>query len=251
MSSQRLLSALAAAGLGDHEARVYHAALSAGPATALKLSRASGVKRTTVYTVIEALKRKGLMIEEIRGFRRLFAAEHPRRLSGLLEQRRSTFEQLLPEFAALYNFRESEGGIKFYEGLDAVKGVYEDLLRAIGPGEEYMIVSNMHHWYHLDAPFFQDFTERRAALSRELGFRIRLLVQESEIARRHRKIQKELNETIKFLPRHTELTTNMVIIPKRVVIHQLAPPIHAMVLENQHVIRLHREIFEMLWGALP
>lgn len=251
MGEQELLTVLSDIGLKEKEARVYYAALSCGPTTAMKLARAAGVRRTTVYSIIDTLKQKGVMLEEVRGFRRLFAAQHPERLAGLLEQKRSAFQALLPALSALYTFQEGEGAIKFYEGFDAVKEVYESLLRDIGRNEDYMIVSNMHHWYHLDAAFFQDFTERRAALARKLNFRIRLLVQECEIAKEHKKIESQLRETIKFLPETTSLTTNLVIIPKKVVIQQLVPPIMAMVIENRHVIRMHRELFEIMWEALP
>lgn len=250
MRERKLLSALQDAGLTEKEAAVYFAALTLGPATVLRIARSSGLKRTTVYSVVESLRQKGLMAEEIRGFRKVYTAEPPERLSDLIEARKTSFSLLLPEFAALYKFPASEGTIKFFEGIGSMKEVYEGLLRDIGPDEDYMIVSNMHHWYYADASYFQDFTERRAALSRKLGFRIRLLLQDSEISRKHRKIQAQLNETIRLLPKHTSLTTNLVIIPKKVVIHQLVPPIHAMVVENPNIVRMHRELFEIMWGAL-
>ena len=108
----------------------------------------------------------------------------------------------------------------------------------------------MQRWYDLDSAYFEDFTRRRAALSRRLRFRIRLLVEDSPVARKHREMQAELSETIRFLPKETGLTTNLVIIPKKVVVHQLVAPVHAMVIENSHLVKMHREQFEIMWRAL-
>src|SRR3989338_8744923 len=87
-SGQRLTDVLIKIGLSEHEATVYHSALALGPSTVLALSRASGVRRTTVYSVIETLKRKGLMAEELKGFKTIFFANSPNKLEQVLEERR-------------------------------------------------------------------------------------------------------------------------------------------------------------------
>jgi hypothetical protein len=41
-----------------------------------------------------------------------------------------------------------------------------------------------------------------------------------------------------------------VIIPKKVVIHQITDPIFAIVLENKNIVQMHREQFEIMWKAV-
>ena len=251
MANDKLLRALEDLGLSDGEARVYLAALTLGSASVVALARSAGLKRTTVYSIIDSLRSKGLIVPEMKGLRKVFAPEHPEKLGAMIEARRLSFQNLLPEFSAIYSLPTGESSIRFYQGLEETKEVYEGLLRDIRPGDDYMILSVMGKWYALDPDFFQSFTERRAALSRKLGFRIRLMVQDAPIARAHKKIQRELNETIKILPKSTSLTTNLVIIPKKVVIHQVVPPISALVIDNPHVVRMHQEMFELMWNSLP
>ena len=250
MSKKDLLTALSEIGLKEKEADLYLASLELGPSSVLQLAKTSKLKRTTIYSVIDSLLAKGLMIEEHRGFKKLYSPERPEKLQSILQNKNRLLEEMLPEFAALYNFKEAESSIKFYHGLDNVKEVYESLLRDIRAGEEYMIFSAMRLWYNLDPEYFQDFTERRAKLSKKLGFRIRLIVEDSPIAKEHKKVEKELSETIKFLSKKTSLTTNLVIIPKKVVIHQLSDPVNAMVIENRHIVKMHQEIFEIMWNSI-
>ena len=249
-NQQHLLRSLSEIGLKEKEAALYLASLQTGPSTVLELAKASGLKRTTIYSVIESLVAKGLMIEELRNFKKVYTIERPEKLESLLDQKRSILQKTLPEFSSLYNFQEGESSIKFYQGLENIKDVYESLLRDIRPNEEYMIFSAMKKWYDLAPAYFQDFTKRRAQLSRDLGFRIRLIAEDSEIAREHKKMEKVLNETIRILPSKTYLSTNMVVIPKKVTIHQLTSPINAMVIENRHIVKMHQEIFEIMWNSL-
>ena len=58
--SKNLLDSL---NLTDKQGLVYFAALSLGEGSMQDLSRRSGIKRTTIYTFIEALKEKGFLTE--------------------------------------------------------------------------------------------------------------------------------------------------------------------------------------------
>ncbi|MSU75310.1 MAG: hypothetical protein EXS55_02245 [Candidatus Magasanikbacteria bacterium] len=246
MKTNPLLKTLTTLGLTDHESAVYLAALSLGPSTILKIAQAAEIKRTTVYSVVEALKQKGLIIIEVRGFKTKFVAENPEKLETILDNRQALLAKTMPEFAGLYNLKGAESSIKYYEGLNGIKSVYENLLVDVRPKEDYLIISHQAQWLNLDPDFFLDFTKRRA----KLNIKIRLLLQDSPPAREHQRLQKIFNEHIKILPPGTSLNTNLVIIPRRVVIHQLVPPINAIVIENPSVIRMHREMFEIMWRSI-
>ncbi|MDO8625878.1 MAG: helix-turn-helix domain-containing protein [Candidatus Magasanikbacteria bacterium] len=247
MQKRRLLSILTTLGLTEHESAVYLAMLAIGPATVLKIAAAAEIKRTTVYSVVEALKIKGLVVVQIKGFKQLFAAADPEQLQTILDNRRQLLANALPEFSALYNLKGGESTIKYYEGLAGIKSVYEGLIKDVRPKEDYLIISHREQWLNLDKEFFLDFTKRRA----KLPIKIRLLVQDSALAREHKRLEQTFNKKIKLLPPGTSLNTNLVIIPKRVVIHQLETPIMAIVIENPSVVRLHRELFEIMWRSLP
>src|SRR3989344_8754572 len=52
-------------GLNDNEREVYLAILRAGKITHERVSRATGVNRTTVYSIAEKLKKLGLIAEDL------------------------------------------------------------------------------------------------------------------------------------------------------------------------------------------
>ena len=247
MKNEVFIESLKDFGLSEHEALVYFASLALGPATIQKIAEAAEVKRTTVYTIVESLKQKGLMNIELRGLKKVYSPENPEKLETVLDVKKQKLAKLLPEFSALYNLKGGESFIKYYEGLEASKSVYEGLIQDVKPHDDYLIISDLPKWLNLDKEYFMNFTARRA----KLNISIRMLLVDCPEAREFKKVGPNYNFKAKLLPEGMQLTTNLVVIPRRVVIHQLTPPIMAIVIENKSVIQFHRETFEMLWKSLP
>jgi sugar-specific transcriptional regulator TrmB len=247
MKNTKLLATLTELGLSENEAKVYLASLALGPNTVLKIASAAEIKRTTVYSVIQSLKQQGLMRIELKGFKELFVAEDPERLKLVLNTRREKFETLLPEFSALYNLKGGEGLVKYYEGLEAIKGVYEQFLEEMRPSEFYLAISDMKKFLELDEVYFKDYFERRA----KLNIKVRSLLQDSEQARYYQRFGLNFLQNIKILPKETKLSANLVITPRQIFVIQLVPPIMGIMIENQSVITLQKEMFEMIWSGLP
>ena len=246
IKNNQLVETLKDLGLTENEAEIYFTTLSLGPSTIMKIARASEIKRTTIYSVIDSLKQKGLVNIQIEGFKKKFVAEDPRKLEEILETRRNRFRSLLPEFDALYNLKGGESFIKYYEGLPAIKGVYESLIRDIKPHEDYLVMSNQDYWLKHDEEFFMDFLYRRA----KLPINIRMMFQESDLAHKWKSQEKNFNSRVKILPIGTKLNTNLVVTPQRVFIHQLIHPVIGIVIENKSVIQMHKEMYEVIWNAL-
>ncbi len=247
MVEDRIHSVLEEIGLRENEAGVYLAALSRGPTTALWLAKATGIKRTTVYSALEALQQKGLIHTQARGFKRLFVAENPEKLENVLDTRKRLLQGVLPELSARYfKLRSNEGFIKHYKGIAGVKRVYDSLLRELRAKDFYLVISDQQKWISHDPAYFERFKRERA----KLGLRIQLLLQDSVSARGNKPIQSKYNEQIKILPKQYQLATNMVIVPHKVIIVQTVEPIMALVIENQSVVQMNKVLFEMIWESI-
>ena len=233
-------------GLSDNESQVYFALLSLGPTTVLRIARAAGIKRTTVYPVLDSLKSKGLVNEEVHGSKNKYAAQNPERLESLLDERKKKFEKVLPNFLGMFNQKGGDSTLKHYEGLESLKQVYESMIKDIQPHEEYLVVGNVPLWKSLDEDYFlEDFTFRRSKLPIE----IKLLLEVDDEALWFKKYEKNLNAEVRFLPKETKLKTNLVITPQRVFFHQLVEPAVGITIENQEMIKMQQEFFNVMWNA--
>lgn len=115
-------------GLDDKEAKVYLALLELGEGNIQQISAKSGVKRTTVYDVIESLKDRGLLSQSVHRKKTLYSAEDPRKLEYTLEEKKKTLQSVLPELLSIANNLDKKPKIRFYEGLEGIKDVYRDTL---------------------------------------------------------------------------------------------------------------------------
>lgn len=116
-------------GLDQKEIQVYIGLLELGDANIVEISKKSGVKRTTVYDVLNSLKAKGLVGQTKRKNRTLYFAENPQKLQQQIEEKRETIQKILPELLAITNKLENKPKIRFFEGIEGIKEVYKDTLK--------------------------------------------------------------------------------------------------------------------------
>lgn len=247
MKKEQIEGFLLDLGLTENESKVYLVGLSLGPTTILNLSKASGVRRTTVYMIVDSLKQKGLMHVEPRGFKQVYAAESPDKLETVLEVKRASLKKMLPELSALYNLRGGESTIKYYEGMEAIKNVYNEVLERVNPNDYYLIISNLQSFFDSDREFFDDFFERRIKKIKKA----RLIATDTEQARYMKKYSRQMNHEVKILSNKTKLSVDLFITPQMLIVFNLSNPISAVVIENRDTIESQKEIFEILWDSIP
>ena len=243
MKNKKLVSVLLDLGLTENEANVYLASISTGPATIMKIAQTAEMKRTTVYSIVETLKKEGLMLIEMKGWKKLYVAESPEKLKTLLNNKKRRLQDNLPEFLALYNLKGNESFIKYYEGSKAIETVYENLLKELKAKDFYLVLSNTKRWVSSDSDFFKNFMKRRGKMNLDL----RMLLQRLDVVERYRN---QAGGNIRFLPKKSQITSSLTIVPKKIVIHQLTPPIMAIVIESPSIIKMNKEMFEIMWEAV-
>jgi sugar-specific transcriptional regulator TrmB len=243
---EKIINSLMEFGLEENEANVYLASLSLGATTILRLSKYSEVKRTTVYEVVDSLEKKGLMRKEIKGLKTLYAPEHPEKLENTLESKRLLLFRVLPQLEGKYHLKSTESAIKYYEGLPVIKNLYHDILKDLKPHDFYYAVSNTDEWEDIgDDYFMKNHVEKRV----NLGLKINLLFVDSPAAQKRKQFERNYNEEIRLLPKDSNIHVDMVITPHKLVIFQLYEPMVALVVENQSMITVQKEVFELLWKA--
>lgn len=115
-------------GLEEKEAKVYLAALELGPTNIQNLTKKSGVKRSTLYEIIEKLKEQNLLTESVKGKRKIFIAAEPDNLKRNIKIKEQLLNDILPELKSLNNIGFVKPKITFYEGREGFQKIYLDSL---------------------------------------------------------------------------------------------------------------------------
>jgi sugar-specific transcriptional regulator TrmB len=115
-------------GLNQKQITVYLAILGLGRATVIDIARKTLIKRTTVYDIVMQLLQLGFISESKNGRRRLFIAEDPQILIAKNEEKLEELKKAVPFLANIYQKNISKPEIKFYDGINGVKNIMEELL---------------------------------------------------------------------------------------------------------------------------
>ena len=137
--------------LSEKEAAVYFALLELGKSTVSRIARSANINRTTGYDILDRLVRLGLASVSGKEPKQEYVAESPDNLEKLLESRIAKSREklkkakdLIPQLKSMHNVQERPK-VRFYEGTEGLKQVYEDTLTSREPIKAYANVEDMHN----------------------------------------------------------------------------------------------------------
>lgn len=122
--------------LSEKEVEIFLALLKLGKGTATSMSRESGITRTHVYDIVKTLIDRGLVSEvEERGVKTYEGVDHAGLLAFIsreqknLQQIEKKVVQMASEFNALQVGRQQKTKVRFFDGVEGVKNIYEEIRR--------------------------------------------------------------------------------------------------------------------------
>lgn len=128
-------------GLSDKETSVYLAMLEIGPAVVSDIAKQSGLKRPTVYVILDELGKRGLVSSAERRGVKIFTPAPMETLAKNLENEAKRYKELseaAKKLAPKLKMKKSEVSgeprIQLYEGAEGMKqvrSVYEDALSSL------------------------------------------------------------------------------------------------------------------------
>ncbi len=142
MKQQNILQSI---GIDAKTEQVYRALLRLADATAFRIARESGIKRTSIYHVLDNLAAMGLISSYVsRGVTR-YAAEHPQKIKSFFEEKMILAERFIPELQKEINKSKGNVAVRLLEGTEGIKTISEEMLASkektifsIGSSKQYL-----------------------------------------------------------------------------------------------------------------
>ena len=128
--TKELVHVLAAAGMTEREAGLYLAGLRMGSAPASAYARSTALNRVTTYNALELLVQRGACTVERTPRGRRYAPVAPEFLAVEARKSAQALDRALPELRSLRGAEYRQPVVRFYEGWEGVRQVYEDTLTA-------------------------------------------------------------------------------------------------------------------------
>lgn len=228
-------------GLNEKEAQIYLATLELGPSPASEIAFKAKLNRVTAYDILERLIAKGFVSTFLKKRVRTFAATDPDLLRDLYRQRYDQFKAALPDLRRLHG-KTPHPRVSYYEGVEGVKRVYADTLRAKTELLNYADSKAIRQfWPNYDEEYVKERVKRHLYL--------RGIAPNDEYGREVARHNKESYREIRLVPPGEFSFANEINIydDKVSIISFGQDVLLGMIIESHEIADTQRAIFKMAW----
>lgn len=234
-------------GLSKREVGVYAALLELGRGTVTQIARRAGINRTTGYDILDALAHKNLVHLSGKEPKEEYVAESPEKLIALLDEKLietqrqlAAAKEFLPQLKAMHTV-EDRPQVKFYEGSDGLRQVYEDTLTSTETIRAYASVDDM----HAALPnYFPEYYKRRAAE----GISIRAIIPKTEVGVARAKRNAEEKREVAFVPADKfHFSPEINIYDNKIMVASWREKL-GIIIESNEIADAMKKIYELAWA---
>jgi len=237
-------------GLSDKEIKVYLAGLKAGPLKASALTRKTGFSRPSTYDTLKSLSNKGLVNTTGKSYNLRFVMVEPAHLDDLLERKKRDLETLqknlkksLPEFESLYNPKGVIPKIRFYEGIEGMKTIWEESLKCQNK-EILGIMPSLDMFLTMGEDFIKYFVDMRV----KKGIKTRTIRLESkEVKIDYFQKHKEQLRDVRYAPKDLIFNMAVLIYDDKTAFISSKRENFGFVVQSQEFTDYQKSIFEKIW----
>jgi len=235
--------ALKQIGIDSKKADVYLACLEMGGATAYLIAKKAGLKRPTVYDIVNQLMKEGLAYKSIKGNIKYFSPADPEVLIKKLKEKEVLAKEILPQLQNLYNSPQTKPFIRYFEGEEGIKEMYEDSLRSLKKGEEILAYVGDDTLKNMPE-YADDYIKRRV----EKNIRLRGIYKSfPEILKYIQSNQSQLRETRVLDEEYFPVSNETNIYKNKIAIASYGTEMFGMIIESAEIARSQKAIFELAW----
>lgn len=237
---------LQALGFREKEAVLYIEILARGGGSAAELAQRTGLKRPTVYSLLDMLGQKRLVSNGIRGKKRIFEPEAPERIESVLENQRAVCQRLLPQLNALYFGSSTPINIRVYKGLTEIASIYSALLEV--KSKEYFYIGSIQTFVSAHGrEYANDFVRER--IRRKIWANA-LRIRSQELDDTLLSGEEKNYRRVRYLPQSPigELAT-LILFDGKVAIYTGRDAYCAILVENEQYYTTMKLVWDCLWAA--
>ncbi len=245
--SQNFLHLLIPLGLSERQARLYLASLELGSQPASVLSRHASLNRITAYNTLQEMVEKGIMtsVRKQRGTE--YTAVAPEYLCVEARKSVDAAERALPELRGLRGGTFRKPVVRFFEGVEGIRKVYDDTLTA---KTEILNYANSAQLRTFWPTYDDDYVAERV----KRGIHLRGIAPDDAWGRRvHGEDRERLREIRLVDAKAFDFGNEVNIYDHKVAICSFARELFGVIIESVEVAKTQRQIFEMAWqfAGLP
>ncbi|MDP3988611.1 MAG: helix-turn-helix domain-containing protein [bacterium] len=236
-------------GMSDSEIKVYLFLLETGISSPPVIARNTKIARSNLHVVLKDLLNMGLVKRRLQNKRYLYIPTDPSITLHILDERRKAMESALYELTARYKSQKNKPVIKFYEGIQEIKHIFEELLEA--KNKKVFGFTSTARLFELFPLYFQSRFQKELK-RKEIYLRDILSYDSKETSAIETKQNTGWMYDYKILnKKYGELRSNILVWDDKVAVMTLEEPVFGTVTTSAALADTYRVQFNILWDALP
>ncbi|MEK7643198.1 MAG: helix-turn-helix domain-containing protein [Patescibacteria group bacterium] len=240
-----MVRGLIGVGLSVNDAKLYLGLVELGEATVQQLAEYAGIKRTTTYTLLEDLKKKGFVYETKVKKQTLYIAEDPRVVIDAFRDAVNTLDKRLVTLHAFYTKKHKRPRVMFFDGAEGFRKIWQVIFRS--EVKEYLIITDPEQFLG----FAKKYYIRHQIIEEKLkrGIKSRHLVAGTQYAKDIISRDRQENRESRMLPHQMKPTYTKIIFGDSVALISPASENTILIIESESFAKTETALFEALWGG--
>ena len=235
-------------GLSQEEAKVYLAILELGGSYASNIARKAGIHRATCYHILNNLKTKGFINSYTKDKAQWFNADNPSRIIEMERLRLQHAQDLVPQLLSIANAITFKPKIRFYEGVEGVKNVFEDILKT--KDKEVLGYTNIGALGVLLTDYFKEYCRKKIQRKLKTRYISPATKEGVDIVEKYypKNYNKDLVEILLVNKKEFYFENEISIYENKVAIFSLNPDeVIGILIESATFAKSMRSIFDLAW----
>ncbi len=231
-------------GLREPESEIYLALIRNGSLTISGISKEAHLHRPAIYRAISRMTKLGFVSVEVRGKLKFYCPAPPEKLKSLIESMNRRLDMHLPALAAIYKKSEGRPSVKFFQGREGIKLIYEDLVDTLEKNDVYYRYTTNEDLPKLESYLPRDYREIRDKKQLQ-----RYVISNANFEKQS---SPKLGREVKLIPAESDLfnyNINMIIYRDKIAIMDFNTE-SAVLIENKKIAEFQRQLFKFIYKKL-
>ncbi len=227
-------------GLPSGQSKIYLSLLENGPQFLQEISKNTGIKRTTLYAIIEKMTIKDLVGIEIIQKRKRYFVVNPENFLLQMQEQKVFLQALMPQLKILFEKQGKGSRVQVYDTTDGLKKILKDII-SLNPEKDELLTIEGDIGQALKIGF--NFWKELLIKKKKLGISSRTIVlsgEKEEFVIRDHKIKLRTNAFLNNfkIMLYLYADKSAIIIPADTL---------CIVIENQKIKDALVALFEIIW----
>lgn len=241
ISSKKLQSI----GLSEKEATIYLALLKLNEARVSTIAKATEMQRTTVYSILEKLLRRGIVNQRTQRGVKLFYIADVRQLEEELAQKQARLTNLIPDLLAAQHIGSKAPRITTFEGPGGQRDYLHRILDSTKSGDtirEYIGTKNVLKNLAQKASFYPEARRKKKV-------RVQILAPKTNVTIKWAQEAEKQLRTIRFTPPDLDGNFGAIlqITPNSVGTMSFEGDFSGVIIEHAEIQKMMESFFQLAW----